>query len=214
MLGSDHPCRWAHRLGVLHHLHPEGKWWAMPVFKSPSPQWGHLPSSPQDAHHGGSCSQVCTLSLLNQVGCPPWLLVNHSWSGIQPAYNLQQSLQKILFPASSLWSCLLSRHLPEVDGPDTRRMPNMHWDHRWYHCLWSHWSRIWCLSMEPHLGHLQIWVSVQPPKTPVKAPAVNFFGYLYDADGVHPDTDKVNAIHALPVPTNITELQEFLDMVT
>ena len=59
----------------------------------------------------------------------------------------------------------------------------------------------------------EIWVSVQPTKTHVEAPTVNSFGCLYDADGVHPDPDKVNAIHALPVSTNITELQEFLGMV-
>ena len=53
-----------------------------------------------------------------------------------------------------------------------------------------------------------------PQKTHVKAPVVNFFGCLYDADGVHPDPDKVNAAHALPVPTNVTELQEFLGIVT
>ena len=47
----------------------------------------------------------------------------------------------------------------------------------------------------------------------VKAPDVNFFGWLYNADGVHADQDKVNAIHALPVPTNITKLQEFLGLV-
>ena len=52
-----------------------------------------------------------------------------------------------------------------------------------------------------------------PKKTHIKAPAVNFFGYLYDADGVHLDPNKVNAIHALPVPTNVTKLQEFLGMV-
>ena len=52
-----------------------------------------------------------------------------------------------------------------------------------------------------------------PQKTHVKAPAVNFFGCLYDADGVHLDPDKVNAIHTLPVPANVTELQEFLGMV-
>ena len=45
-----------------------------------------------------------------------------------------------------------------------------------------------------------------PQKTLVKAPAVNSFGCLYDADGVHPDPDKVNAIHALPAPTNVTKL--------
>ena len=32
-----------------------------------------------------------------------------------------------------------------------------------------------------------------PQKTHVKAPAVNVFGCLYDADGVHPGLDKVNA---------------------
>ena len=45
-----------------------------------------------------------------------------------------------------------------------------------------------------------------PQKTHVKAQAVNFFGCLYDANGVHPDLCKVEAVHALPAPTNITEL--------
>ena len=53
-----------------------------------------------------------------------------------------------------------------------------------------------------------------PQKTHVKAQAVNFFGCLYDANGVHPDPSKVNAVHALPAPTNVTELQEFLGLVT
>ena len=52
-----------------------------------------------------------------------------------------------------------------------------------------------------------------PQKTHVKAQAVNFFGCLYDADGVHPDLGKVDAIHALPVPTNFTKLQESLGLV-
>ena len=51
-------------------------------------------------------------------------------------------------------------------------------------------------------------------KTHVKAPAINFFGCLYDANGVHPDPEKVDAMHALPAPMNVTELQEFLGMVT
>ena len=57
-------------------------------------------------------------------------------------------------------------------------------------------------------------VVFNPQKTHVKAPAVNFFGCLYDANGVHLDLEKVNAVHALPAPTNVTELQEFLSMVT
>ena len=35
-----------------------------------------------------------------------------------------------------------------------------------------------------------------PQKTLMKAQAINFFGCLSDADGVHPDLGKVNAIHA------------------
>ena len=53
-----------------------------------------------------------------------------------------------------------------------------------------------------------------PQKTHVKAQAINFFGCLYDANGIHPDPGKVNAVHALPAPINITELQEFLGLVT
>ena len=53
-----------------------------------------------------------------------------------------------------------------------------------------------------------------PQKTHVKAQAINFFGYLYNADGVHPDPGKVDAVHTLPVPVNITKLQEFLGLVT
>ena len=47
----------------------------------------------------------------------------------------------------------------------------------------------------------------------MKAQAINIFGSLYDANGVHPDLGKVNAIHALPAPINVTELQEFLGLV-
>ena len=57
-------------------------------------------------------------------------------------------------------------------------------------------------------------VVFNPEKTHVKASTVNFFGCLYDANGVHPDPEKVDAVHALPAPMNVTELQEFLGMVT
>ena len=54
---------------------------------------------------------------------------------------------------------------------------------------------------------------LNPQKTHVKAQAVNFFGCLYDANGVHPDLGKVDAIHTLPAPTSLTELQAFLGLV-
>ena len=53
-----------------------------------------------------------------------------------------------------------------------------------------------------------------PQKTHMKAQAINFFGYLYDVNGVHPDPGKVDAVHALPAPTNVTEFQEFLGLIT
>ena len=72
-----------------------------------------------------------------------------------------------------------------------------------------------------HDTHLQnlMWITCKydlvfnPQKTHMKAQAVNFFGCLYDANGVHPDLGKVDTVHALPVPTNITELWEFLGLV-
>ena len=73
-----------------------------------------------------------------------------------------------------------------------------------------------------HDTHLQnlMWVACKygvvfnPQKMHIKAPAINFFGCLYDANGVHLDPEKVEAVHALPAPTNVTELQRFLSMVT
>ena len=64
-----------------------------------------------------------------------------------------------------------------------------------------------------HIAHKYDLV-FNPQKTHMKAQAINFFGCLYDANGVHPDPGKVDAVHALPAPTNITELQEFLGLVT
>ena len=63
------------------------------------------------------------------------------------------------------------------------------------------------------VGH-KYGVVFNPQKMHVKAPAVNFFGCLYDANGLHPVLEKVDTVHALPAPTNVTKLQEFLSMVT
>ena len=63
-----------------------------------------------------------------------------------------------------------------------------------------------------HVAH-KYGVVFNPQKMHVKAPAINFFGCLYDANGVQPDPEKVDAVHALPAPTNVTKLQGFLGMV-
>ena len=78
-----------------------------------------------------------------------------------------------------------------------------------------------CTEAE-HSAHLRDLMQIahkydlvfNPQKTHMKAQAINFFGCLYNANGVHPDPEKVDAIHALPAPTNVTELQEFLGLVT
>ena len=158
----DHPCGWTNRLGILHNLCPEGKWQATSVLGSPWPQWGHPLWSSQDAHCGGSCSWVHTLLLLHQVGCLPWILVNHPQPGLQLAYNFQQSLQRILFPATSLWPGLFPRHLPEEDGSDPWRMPRMYQNCRWHHHPWLHRGRTWCMPTRSYAYCLQIQLGVQP----------------------------------------------------
>ena len=51
-------------------------------------------------------------------------------------------------------------------------------------------------------------------KCHVRAPAVTFFGCIYDEHGVHPDPKKVEAIHTMKAPTSKSELRIFLGMVT
>ena len=213
MHGSDHPCKPAHGLGIINHLHPEGKWWATSVFRSLWPQWGHLLWSSQDTHCRGSCPWVANSCYFTKLDAHHryWLIVLDQDSSLLTTINSPFGRYHFLH----LPFCLVcfSRHLPEEDGPDPRRVPRMHWNCRWHHCPWSYQSRTWHLPAEPHACCLQIWVSIQPTRNTCKGPNVTFFGCLYDADGVQLDLDKIDAVHALPVPTNITELQEFLGMV-
>ena len=43
---------------------------------------------------------------------------------------------------------------------------------------------------------------------------VRFFGAIFDKNGIHPDPPKVEEIKSLPSPTNITELQKVLGIIT
>ena len=74
----------------------------------------------------------------------------------------------------------------------------------------EHDAHLWDLMQTAHKYDLVF----NPQKTHMKAQAINFFGCLYDANGVHPDPGKVDAVHTLPAPTNITKLQEFLGLAT
>ena len=42
----------------------------------------------------------------------------------------------------------------------------------------------------------------------------HFFGAIYDKNGIRPDRSKVEAIKQLPSPTNITDLQKVLEIIT
>jgi hypothetical protein len=52
-----------------------------------------------------------------------------------------------------------------------------------------------------------------PDKCHIKESRVCFFGNYYDADGVHPDPEKVKEIHCMPAPQDVTELQQFLGTI-
>lgn len=51
-------------------------------------------------------------------------------------------------------------------------------------------------------------------KCSIKTKSINFFGAVYDQDGVHPDPKKVEDIKSLQSPMNETELQHILGIMT
>ena len=164
MPGSDHLSRWANGLDILHYLHSEGKWKAMPVLGFPWPQWGHLLRSSQDAHCGGSCSWVCALSILCQVGCLSWILVNCPWPGVQVClWHLKAHLEDNTF-------CNFPLALSVPKTSSRRRWIRSWksakdaWNHRQHHHPWLHWGGTWCPPTKPHTDHLQIWFGVQSTK--------------------------------------------------
>ena len=169
--GSYHPCRPAHRLGIINYLHAKGKWWALLMSRSTWPQQSNLPWSPQDTYGRRSCTQICKFALLLQSQCTSWILVNSPWWRIKPLNYVQQPLWQVPFPASSLWSGLFTGHLPEEDGPVPWRVPWMYWNCQWHHCTWSHWGRTWCPSAEPHVGSQQVWSCVQSTENACQGPS-------------------------------------------
>ena len=134
-----------------------------------------------------------------------WSVVFDEESSFLTTFN--SPFGEILLPVSSLWSGLFARHLPEEDGPVPQRVPWMYWnchDITVHGCTEAEHDA--CLQNLIQVAH-KYGVVFNPQKMHVKAPAINFFGCLYDASGVHPDPEKVDVVHALPAPTNVIELQ-------
>ena len=138
--GSNHLHRPAHRLGIIDYLGTKGKWWASLMSRSVWPQQSNPPQSSQDAYCRRSCTWICQFALLHQARHMSWLLVNSPWWRIKPLNYLQQPLWEVLFPASSLWSGLFTRHHPEEYGPVPWRVPQMYQNHWWHHCIWLYWG--------------------------------------------------------------------------
>ena len=113
----------------------------------------------------------CKFTLLHQARCKSWILVNSPWWRIKHLNYLQQSLWEVPFPVPSLWPSLLTRHLPEEDGPVPQRVPWMYWNCQRHHCTWSYWGRTQCPSAEPHVGSLKVWSCVQSTEDTHKGPS-------------------------------------------
>ena len=57
-------------------------------------------------------------------------------------------------------------------------------------------------------------LSFNSEKCQIRVKEIPFFGQIYNADGVRPDPERVEAIRELPSPDTKTELQEFLGIAT
>ena len=71
---------------------------------------------------------------------------------------------------------------------------------------------------EKNLRHLmsktsQHGLQFNSDKCSINIAQIAFFGMLYDAEGVHPDPCKVEAIKSMPPPENKNQLHEFLGIV-
>ena len=51
-------------------------------------------------------------------------------------------------------------------------------------------------------------------KCAINQEQVRFFDAIFDKNGIYPDPQKVEGIKSLPSPTNITELQKVLGIIT
>ena len=73
-------------------------------------------------------------------------------------------------------------------------------------------------TFDDHLSHLEhvltklgeAGLRLKPSKCHFALPQVQYLGYLISKDGVQPDPSKVEAVTSYPIPSNATEVREFL----
>ena len=210
--GSSHPPKPTHRLGIINYLCTKGKWWALLMSRSMWPQQSNLPRSPQEAYCRRSRTQILHYFTKLNACHGYWSIVLDEDSSLLTTFNSPFEryhflhLPFVLVCSQAIFQKKMDQFLKECPGcieiaDDITVHGHTEAEH------------------DTHLHNLmkvacKYGVVFNPQKMHVKAPAVNFFGCLYDANGVHLDLEKVDAVHALQAPTNVIELQEFLGMVT
>ena len=129
-----------------------------------------------------------------------------------PACSLPSTapFSRYCFLQLPLWFGLFQDILQEKMDQILKEMPKMYQNCRWHHHTWPHRGRTWCLPMRSYASCPQIWLGVQPTEDTHKSPSCQLLWCLYNANGVHLDPGKVNAVHALPAPNNVTELPRIL----
>ena len=58
----------------------------------------------------------------------------------------------------------------------------------------------------------QFKLHVKESKCHLLMASVEFLGHMLDADGVHVEKGKIEAVSAWPVPRNLNEVQQFLGL--
>ena len=75
-------------------------------------------------------------------------------------------------------------------------------------------------SEEEHVGHLrqvfqclrEAGLTLRGRKCHIAMPQVRYLGHVFSATGMSPDQQKVQAVREWPVPTNVTEVRQFLGL--
>ena len=75
-------------------------------------------------------------------------------------------------------------------------------------------EHIKCQFAQPDASRAGARTFLQPRQCVIKERMIRFFGMLFDAEGVHPYPEKVEAIRATQVPQDPQELQSFLGIAT